>query len=67
MTSFHATPWGHAWRVRRGGSKRTRAVRLSETEAWCEACRLARGVGGTAFLYDKDGRIVAREFYGEAE
>jgi hypothetical protein len=61
MTGFHAVPRGATWAVRRAGGLRALKTRLTRDEAWCDARRRARAAGAVAYLFDKTGRIVARE------
>lgn len=62
---FCAVPHRGLWSVRGIGAYRSRRVGLSREDAWLEACRLARGVRGLAYLFGADGRIVARNGYGK--
>jgi len=52
------------WAVKRTGSSRAASLHNTQDEAWKEARRLARGVGSEAFLKGKDGKIRARNSYG---
>lgn len=61
--SFHAVPRGHAYSLRRTGARRAIKAGLSRIDAWAEARRLARGSGLVAYLYGRQGRIVARADY----
>ena len=53
------------WAVKKQGSDRVSSVHSSQTDAWAEARRLARGSGGEALLKGSDGRIRARNTYGK--
>ncbi len=53
------------WAVKREGSSRAASVHDTQAEAWNEARRLARGSGGEAYLQGKDGKIRARNSYGD--
>ena len=52
------------WAVQREGGHRASSVHASQDEAWGESRRLARGAGGEAFLQGRNGRIRARNTYG---
>jgi hypothetical protein len=52
------------WTVKRHGSSRAASVHSTQAEAWSETRRLARGAGGEAILQGKDGKIRARNSYG---
>ena len=56
---------GGEWSVKREGSSRAASVHGTQTEAWNEARRLARGAGGEAYLQGRDGKIRARNSYGD--
>ena len=51
------------WAVKKEGASRPASVHPTQTEAWAETRRLARGVGGNAYLKDQDGRIRAQNSY----
>lgn len=53
------------WAVKRSGSSKAASLHTTQTDAWKEARRLARGAGSEAFLKDKDGKIRARNTYGK--
>ena len=52
------------WSVKRSGASRASSVHNTQAEAWKETRRLARGEGSEAFLMGKDGKIRARNTYG---
>ncbi len=52
------------WVVKRAGAKRASSIFDTQEEAWKEARRLARTSGGEAYLKGKDGKIRARNSYG---
>jgi len=57
---------GHSgWQVKKEGASRPSSVHDSQSGAWGEARRLARGAGGEAFLKDASGRIRAQNSYRE--
>jgi len=53
------------WAVKKEGASRASSVHRTQSEAWSEARRLARGSGGEAFLKGENGRIRARNTYGK--
>jgi len=53
------------WAVKKEGASRAASVHSTQSEAWTEARRLARGSGGEAFLKGEDGKIRARNTYGK--
>lgn len=52
------------WAVKKVGSERAASLHGTQDGAWKEARRLARGAGSEAFLKDRDGKIRARNSYG---
>ncbi len=52
------------WSVKRSGAKRASSLFDTQEQAWKEARRLARASGSEAFLKDKNGKIRARNSYG---
>ena len=62
--NYWTTHKSGGWSVRKEGSDRAASVHSTQTEAWSEARRLARGSGGEAFLQGRDGKIRARNTYG---
>ncbi len=52
------------WAVKHSGAKKATLLFNTQEEAWKEARRLARAVGSEAFLKGKDGKIRARNSYG---
>ncbi|MFO1100887.1 MAG: DUF2188 domain-containing protein [Xanthobacteraceae bacterium] len=53
------------WAVKKEGASRASSVHNTQSEAWNEARRLARGAGGEAFLKGENGQIRARNTYGK--
>ena len=53
------------WVVKRSGTGRATSIHDTQKEAWKEARRLARGAGSEALLIGKDGKIRARNAYGD--
>lgn len=52
------------WSVKKEGSARATSLHNDQESAWKEARRLARGTGSEAFLKGRDGKIRARNSYG---
>ena len=61
---YWTTPHSDGWAVKREGSTRASSVHSTQNEAWNESRRLARGAGGEAYLQGRNGRIRARNTYG---
>jgi hypothetical protein len=61
--SFWTEKSDHGWAVKKGGTEIT--VRSSQSDAWAETRRLARGANGDAYLKGSDGRIRAKTTYGK--
>lgn len=61
--NYWTTPHSNGWAVKREGSSRATSVHMTQAEAWNEARRRARGVGGEALLQGKNGRIRTRNTY----
>lgn len=53
------------WAVKREGALRASSIHSTQTEAWNEARRLARGSGGEAYLEGENGQVRARNTYGK--
>jgi len=64
-TSFWTLKSDNGWAVQKEGATRASSVHHSQTDAWAEARRLARGSDGQAYLKGSDGRIRARNSYGK--
>jgi hypothetical protein len=62
--NYWTTPKGDNWAVKREGADRASSVHSTQSEAWSETRRLARGAGGEALLQGRDGQIRARNTYG---
>ncbi|WP_353641025.1 DUF2188 domain-containing protein [Mesorhizobium sp. WSM2239] len=62
--NYWTTKSSDGWAVKKEGSTRASSVHTTQAEAWSEARRLARGAGSEAFLKDSDGKIRARNSYG---
>jgi hypothetical protein len=52
------------WAVKKEGATKASSLHSTQENAWKEARRLARGEGSEAFLKGKDGKIRARNSYG---
>ncbi len=52
------------WAVKLTGAKRASFIFDTQEQAWKEARRLARASGTEAYLKDKNGKIRARNSYG---
>jgi hypothetical protein len=63
--SFWTLKSDQGWAVKKEGATRVSSVHSSQSDAWAEARRLARGSDGEAYLKDRDGRIRARNTYGK--
>jgi hypothetical protein len=53
-----------SWTVKKSGTSRASSVHSTQDSAWKEARRLARGAGSEAYLKGRDGKIRARNSYG---
>jgi len=53
------------WAVKKEGATRISSIHSSQSDAWAEARRLARGSDGDAVLKGTDGYIRARNAYGK--
>jgi len=63
--SFWTSKSGSSWQVKKAGATQPASVHNSQSGAWNEARRLARGAGGDAYLKGTDGRIRAQNSYKE--
>jgi hypothetical protein len=63
--SFWTLKNNQGWAVKKEGATRVSSVHSSQSDAWAEARRLARGSDGEAYLKGRDGRIRARNTYGK--
>lgn len=63
--NYWTTPRDGQWAVKRQGTQRAASIHDTQSAAWNEARRLARGAGGEALLQGEDGRIRARNTYGK--
>jgi hypothetical protein len=63
--SFWTSKRDHGWAVKKEGATRVSSLHSSQSDAWAEARRLARGSDGEAYLKGSDGRIKARNTYGK--
>lgn len=61
---YWTTRHSDGWQVKASESKRASSVHSTQAEAWMEARRLARGAKTEALLQGKDGKIRARNTYG---
>jgi len=64
-TNFWTLKSAHGWEVKKEGATRPSSVHDSQSGAWAETRRLARGVAGDAYLKGADGRIHAQNSYKE--
>lgn len=62
-SNFSVVKTSNGWVVRKDGSSRVASVHSTQTEAWAESRRLARGSGGSAVLRGDDGQIRAQNSY----
>jgi hypothetical protein len=63
--NFWATKKSGNWVVRKQGSDRIASTHTTQSDAWAETRRLARGAGGDAYLRDGNGNVRARNTYGK--
>ena len=52
------------WAVKHSGAQRASSLFDTQEQAWKEARRLARTSGTEAYLKDRNGKIRARNSYG---
>jgi hypothetical protein len=64
-TSFQTTKKAGGWVVKKEGSTSATSLHSTQSDAWAETRRLARGAGGEALLKGADGRVRARNTYGK--
>ncbi len=57
-------PHKNGWAVKREGATRASAVFTTQSDAWSDTRRRARGTEGEALLQGKDGKIRSRNTYG---
>jgi uncharacterized protein DUF2188 len=62
---FLATKGNKGWAVKKEGATRATSIHGTQSDAWAETRRLARGSSGDAVLKGTDGRIRARNAYGK--
>jgi Uncharacterized protein conserved in bacteria (DUF2188) len=62
---FLTTKRSKRWAVKKEGAAQISSIHSSQSDAWAETRRLARGAGGDAVLKGTDGRIRARNAYGK--
>lgn len=62
--NYHASPSNGKWSVRKTLGKRATAIWNTKQEAWRDARRRARALGGNAYLHGADGRVITRVCYG---
>jgi hypothetical protein len=65
MASFWTSKTTTGWQVRKSGASHPSSIHNSQSGAWSEARRLARGAGGEAYLKDSNGDIRAQNSYKE--
>ena len=63
--TYHVTPLGDAWRVKRAGTRRADSIHFSKPEALARAKALAtrRGLGQVR-VHRRDGEIQSEYTYG---
>lgn len=64
-TSFQVTKKIGGWAVKKEGAAGVTSLHSTQSDAWAETRRLARGAGGEALLRGPDGKIRARNTYGK--
>jgi hypothetical protein len=64
--NFWTSKSTQGWEVKKEGAARASSIHNSQTGAWAEARRLARGAAGNAYLKGSDGRIHAQNSYKDA-
>ncbi|MDP1583280.1 MAG: DUF2188 domain-containing protein [Bradyrhizobium sp.] len=64
-SNYWTTKRSDGWAVKKEGAARASSVHDTQSDAWSEARRLARGAGGEALLKGNDGKIRARNTYGK--
>lgn len=64
-SNYWTTKRPDGWAVKREGSARASSIHETQASAWAETRRLARGAGGEALLQGKDGKIRAKNSYGD--
>lgn len=62
--NFWTTKHSGGWAVKREGASRVSSTHTTQQQAWNEARRLARGAGGEAILQGSNGKIRAKNTYG---
>lgn len=62
-TLYVANQGGDGWAVKHGGALNPSSVHPTQAQAWNEARRLARGLGGEVRLQGHDGATIARNSY----
>lgn len=63
--NYSTTKKNKGWAVKKEGASHPCSMHSTQSDAWAEARRLARGSGGEALLKGEDGRIRARNTYGK--
>lgn len=63
--NYWASKRHEGWAVKKEGASKASSVHSTQSEAWAETRRLARGSGGEAYLKGNDGQIRARNTYGK--
>jgi len=63
MSKFYVSKSSDGWAVKKEGSSKASSIHSTQSDAWAEGRRLARGSGGTSFLKGRDGRITASNTY----
>jgi len=61
--NYWVTKGSNGWVVKKQGSSRAASIHSTQSEAWAETRRLARGAGGDAILKGSNGKIQAENSY----
>lgn len=62
--NYWTSPHKDGWSVKKEGSSKASSVHQTQSAAWTEAKRLARGSSGEAVLQSRDGSIRTKNTYG---
>lgn len=63
--NYWASPHNNGWSVKKEGAGRASSVHETQSAAWTETKRLARGSSGEAILQGSDGSIRTKNTYGK--
>ena len=67
LRDYWVTPSKGGWSVRFSGSRRALSFHATQSAAWNDARRLARGAGAEAVLFGKAGAIVTSNNYAKTD